>query len=211
MRVHTVTTPRDVKLTIREHHGLFLQSPPPNPTISPPPLNRASYCSSGIVIPPPSPFSTQTMRVPTTPAHIFFLRKKIPATHRARGETPTTSLALGADREGKDLVKRKSSRIQSSRIGSSLVCVRRNAQHRELKLLKFTRFALITAIMAAVPTGGPTGCLVIILPSCPRSNQTVTRIITRELNTSHRVRGETQTTSLALGANREGKEKVKGE
>ena len=54
----------------------------------------------------------------------------------------------------------KASRIQSSLIGSALVCVRRNVQHRELKLSLSTRFALITAVMVAVPTGGPTGCLV---------------------------------------------------
>ena len=59
----------------------------------------------------PSPFSTQSMRVPTITAHIFFLRKKIPFSHRARGGTPTVSLALGAYREGKEGVKVKASRI----------------------------------------------------------------------------------------------------
>ena len=39
---------------------------------------------------------------------------------------------MGANREGKEKAKGKASRIQSSRIGSTLVCVRRNAQHREL-------------------------------------------------------------------------------
>ena len=41
---------------------------------------------------------------------------------------------LGANREGKKRVNGKASRIQGSRIGSALVCVRRNAQHHELKL-----------------------------------------------------------------------------
>ena len=41
-------------------------------------------------------------------------------------------------------------------MGSALVRVCRNIQHRELKLPKSTRYALMTAVMAAVPTG----CLV---------------------------------------------------
>ena len=69
------------------------------------------------------------------------------------------SLLLGTNSEGKERVKGKSSRIQSSsRIGSALVRVRRNVQHRELKLPEFTRLALITAVMVAVPTSWPTGC-----------------------------------------------------
>ena len=55
---------------------------------------------------------------------------------------PIISLALGANREGKKRVKGKTSQIQSSRIGSALVCVRRNAQHRELNFLGSTRFVL---------------------------------------------------------------------
>ena len=100
----------------------------------PPPVKpcNVQYCSSGVAIPPYSPFNTQSVRVPTTPAHILFLIKKIPASHRARGGTPTVSLALGANREGKERVKGKASRIPSSQIGSALVCVRRNVQHREL-------------------------------------------------------------------------------
>ena len=86
------------------------------------------------------------------------------------------------------------------------MCVRRNAQHRELKLPKFARFALITAAMAAVPTGGPTGCLVSPPPLLSQSKQSH-----EESPESHKARGDTQTTSLALGANREGKEKVKGQ
>ena len=65
-------------------------------------------------------------------------REKAPASHRARGETSTMSFALDANREGKERVEGKASRIQSSRRGSVLVCVRRNAQLCELKLLEFT-------------------------------------------------------------------------
>ena len=90
----------------------------------------------------------------------FFLRKKIPASRRAQGGTPTVSLALGANRDGKEKVKGKASWVQSSRIESALVCVRRNLQHRELNLPESTRFELISAVMVTVPTGGPIGCLV---------------------------------------------------
>ena len=69
--------------------------------------------------------------------------EKSPTSHRAQGVPPTITLALGANHEGKERVKGKTSRIQSSRIGSALVCVRRNAQHRELKLPESTRFVLI--------------------------------------------------------------------
>ena len=61
-------------------------------------------------------------------------REKAPASHGARGETPTMSFVPGANREGKERVNGKASRIQSSRIGSVLVFVRQNAQLRELKL-----------------------------------------------------------------------------
>ena len=40
------------------------------------------------------------------------------------------------------------------------MCVRRNAQLRELKLLEFTRFVLNTVVVITVSTDGPTGCLV---------------------------------------------------
>ena len=63
---------------------------------------------------------------------MFLLRKKIPASHRARGGTPIVSISLGANAEGKERVKGKASRIHSSRKGSALVCVR-NVQRRELK------------------------------------------------------------------------------
>ena len=85
------------------------------------------------------------------------------------------------------------------------MCVRRNAQHRDSNLPKFTRFALITTVMAAVPTGGPTGCLVSPPPLLSQIQQSH-----EESPESHRAQGETQTTSLALGANREGKKKVEG-
>ena len=87
-------------------------------------------------------------------------REKAPANHGARGETATMSFVPGANREGKERVKGKASRIQSSRIGSVLVCVRRNAQFRELKLVESTRFVLNTVVMIAASTDGPTGCLV---------------------------------------------------
>ena len=86
-------------------------------------------------------------------------RKKKTAGLEARGETPTMSFVPGANREGKKRFKCKASRIQSSRIGSVLVCVRRNGQRRELKLLESTRFVLSTVVMIAVSTDGPT-CLV---------------------------------------------------
>ena len=86
-------------------------------------------------------------------------REKAPASHGAQGETPTMSFVPGADREGKERVKGKASRIQSSRIGAVLVSVRRKAQLRELKLLESTRFVLSTVVMIAVSTDGPTGCL----------------------------------------------------
>ena len=147
------------------------------------------------------------MRVLTTPPHLLFLRKKIPASHRARGGIPTVSLALGANRGGKERLKNKARRIQSSRIGSALVCVRRNVQHRGLKLPKSTRFALITAVMVAVPTGGPIGCLVSPPPLFSQNIQSH-----EKKNTGHRAQNVSPTiSSLALGANREGKERVKGE
>ena len=83
---------------------------------------------TGCVVSPPPLFS-QNMQ-----SH-----EKPPTSHRAQGVPPTVSLALGANRKGKGRVKGKASRIQSSRIGSALVCVRRNAQHPELKLPESTR------------------------------------------------------------------------
>ena len=98
-------------------------------------------------------------------------REKAPASHGARGETPTMSFVPGANREGKERVKGKASRIHSSRIGYVLVCVRRNAQLRELKLLESTRFVLSTVVMIAVFTDGPTGCPVCAPPLTPQNIQ----------------------------------------
>ena len=145
------------------------------------------------------------MRVPAIPANVFFLRKKIPTSHRARGGTPTVGLALDANREGNERVKGKASRIQSSRLGSALVCGCRKVQHRELKLLKSTRFALITAVMVAVPTGGPTGSLVSHSPFFSQNVQSH-----EKSHTSHRAQGVSPTICLVLGANPEGMGKVKG-
>ena len=98
-------------------------------------------------------------------------RKKVPASYGARGETPTMSFVRGANGEGKNRFKGKSSRMQSSRIGSVLVCVRLNAQLRELKLLESTRFVLSTVVMITVSTDGPTGCLVYPPPLSPQNIQ----------------------------------------
>ena len=141
------------------------------------------------------------MRVPTTPAHLFFLRKKIPASQKARVGTSTVSLARGANGEVKERVKGKTSRVQSTRIGSALVCVRRNVQHRELKLSKSTRFALVTVVMVAVPTG----CVVSPPPLFSQNMQSH-----EKSPTSHRAQRVSPTVSLALGANRKGKGRVKG-
>ena len=141
------------------------------------------------------------MHVPTSPAHLFFLRKKIPASQKARVGTSTVSLARGANREVEERVKGKASRVQSTRIGSALVCVRRNVQHRELKLSKSTRFALVTVVMVAVPTG----CVVSPPPLFSQNIQSH-----EKSPISHRAQGVPPTVSLALGANRKGKGRVKG-
>ena len=169
--------------------------------ISPPPSNRATYCSGGVVSPPSSPFNTQSVRVPTTPAHLFFLHKKIPASQKARVGTSAVSLARGANREVKERVKGKASHVQSTRIGSTLVCVRRNVQHRELKLSKSTRFALVTVVMVAVPIG----CVVSPPPLFSQNMQAY-----EKSPTSHRAQGVPPTVSLAPGANRKGKGRAKG-
>ena len=83
--------------------------------------------------------------------------EKSPTSYRAQGASPTISLALGTNPESKEKVKVKTGRIQSSRIGSALVCIRRNVQHRELKLPKSTRFVLNSVLMVAVSTCEPTG------------------------------------------------------
>ena len=129
------------------------------------------------------------------------LSRVSPALHPPERPSHTHTPKPGFGGRGHD----KASRIQSSRIGSALVCVRRNAQRRELNFPKFTRFALITTVMAAVPTGGSTGCLVSPPPLLSQIQQSHD-----ESPESHRAQGETQTTSPALGANREGKKKVEG-
>ena len=141
------------------------------------------------------------MRVPTTPAHLFFLRQKIPASQKARVGTSTVSLARGANREVKERVKGKASRVQSTRIGSALVCVRLNVQHRELRLSKSTRFALVTVVIVAVPTG----CVVSPPPRFSQNMQSH-----ENSPTNHRAQDVPPTVSLALGANRKGKGRVKG-
>ena len=140
------------------------------------------------------------MRVPTTPAHRFFLRKKIPASQKARVGTSAVSLARGANREVKERVKGEASRVQSTRIGSALLCVRRNVQHHELKLSKSTRYALVTVVMVAVPTG--------CVGSPPLFSQNMQ---SHEISPiSHRAQGVPPTVSLALGVNCKGKGRVKG-
>ena len=78
------------------------------------------------------------MRVPTTPAHILFLRKTIPASHTARGGTPTTSLALGANREGEERVKGVAvvvvdSQIQRVVLATEETTVTQQVSHRPIK------------------------------------------------------------------------------
>ena len=118
----------------------------------------------------------------------------------ARGETQASSLALGANREGKERIEDKASRIQSSRM-----CVRQSAQHRELKLSDSAQFVLITVVMVAVSTCGPAGCPVIPPPLSSQNIQSH-----EKSPTSHRARGGTKAMTLALGANCEGKERVEG-
>ena len=83
------------------------------------------------------------------------------------------------------------------------MCVRRNAQHPELKLPESTRFVLNTVLMVAVSTRGPTGA-----SPPPLSSQ---NIQSHEKSfTSPRVRGEAPTMRFVVGINPEGKERVKG-
>ena len=81
-----------------------------------------------------------------------------------------------------------------------------NKQHRELKLPECARFALITAVMGTVSISGPTGWPV--SPPLLSSQNIQSR---ENSSASHRTRGEIPTMSLALGANYEGKERVKRE
>ena len=113
---------------------------------------------------------------------------------------------MGTIPEGKERAKDKTSRKHRSRIGSALVCVRRNVQDRELKLPDSSRFVLSTVAMVSMSASGPTGCLV---SPCPVSSQEVQPYMNSPA--SHRARGETQTMSLALGANPESNKRVKDE
>ena len=47
------------------------------------------------------------VRTPPLQSQNGQLREKAPASHRARGETPSMSFALGANHEGKERVKGK--------------------------------------------------------------------------------------------------------
>ena len=79
------------------------------------------------------------MRVPTILAHTIFLRKKTPASRRARGGTPTTSLALGANREGEERVKGvvvvvvDDSHIQRIILETEETTVTQQVSHRPIK------------------------------------------------------------------------------
>ena len=115
----------------------------------------------------------------------YTITGKILTSPRARGEAPTTSLALGTNPEGKERVKGKASQIQSSRISSELVCVRQNAQHLELKLLESTRFVLNTVLMIVVSTCGPIGCPVSPPPLSSQKSYVHTK---KRVTTSHRTR-----------------------
>ena len=117
--------------------------------------------------PPVGPRVAQLVFLPSRPK--TFSNTKNPTNQGARGEAPIIGLALGTNREGRERVKIKASRIQSIRLGSALVCVRRNVQHRELKLPESTRFVLSTIVMIAVSTDGPTGCLVSPPPLSPQN------------------------------------------
>ena len=112
-------------------------------------MAAVSTCGPTGVSPPP--ISSQNVQ-----SH-----EKSPTSPRARVETQTIRLALGANPEDKERVKGKASRIQSNRIGSALVCVRRNAQHLELKSLESTRFVLNTVVIVSVST-----CVCVYLCVC---------------------------------------------
>ena len=99
--------------------------------------------------------------------------------------------------------KGSASRIYSSRIGSAIVFVRRNVQHRDLKLPRYTRFALITIVMVVVSIRRPTSCPVRPPPLSCKSIQP------HEKN-PRKTQGKIPTISLALGTDPKGKGIVKG-
>ena len=125
--------------------------------------------------------------------------------HSARVETQTMSLALGANPEGRERAKGKAGRIQNSRTASALVCLRRNTQHLELKFPESRQIVRNTVVTVFVFTCGPIGC-----PVSPPLLSSQDKQSHEKFPTSHRARGETQTTSLALGINPGSKERVKG-
>ena len=95
--------------------------------------------------------------------------------------------------------------VLSSRIESALVCVHRKSQYNDLKLPESPRFVLITVVMGAVSTFKPTDCLESSLSFSSQKLQSHKIFSTRQ-----RAREKTPTFILALGANPEGKETVKG-
>ena len=93
---------------------------------------------------------------------------------------------LDTNPEGKNRIKGKASRIQSSLMGSVLVCVRRNAQHLGLKLPESTQFVLRAVLIVSVSTCGSTGYPVSPPPLSSRNIQSH-----EKAPASHRARGET--------------------
>ena len=87
--------------------------------------------STGCLVSPP-PLSSQNIQP----------HDETPASHRAQGETPTISITLGGNPEGKERVKAKASPILSNLIRAALVCVRRNALHWDPKLPESARFII---------------------------------------------------------------------
>ena len=124
----------------------------------------------------------------------------------ARGAAPTMRFVLGTNSEGKDRFKGNASRIQISRIGSGLRCVRRNAQH--LKLTKTSRIHVICAQHCSNVC-----CIHLLwaqwLPSKSSSPISSQNMQSHEKSpTSRSAQGETQTISLAQDATPGGRERV---
>ena len=139
MRVHTATTPLPattalgrnrkagfsplvatyyIETGIRQTGSTMTNSPcnlllqtqksrPPRQTVR----RTAAVVSSFRPLSPSTPNRCVSRLHPS--AHLFFLRKKIPASQKARVGTSTVSLARGANREVKERVKGKASRVQS--------------------------------------------------------------------------------------------------
>ena len=94
--------------------------------------------------------------------------------------------------------------IQSSRIGSALVWVRRKARYIEPRLPESKRFVLNIVVIVSMSTRGPIGCP---LSSRFLSSQNVQSHENSYTNLS--ARGETPTISLALDTTSESRERVK--